>query len=111
GRRLNRAAAVSLSHAITIVSGLGTTSAYTWLKLPVVDDLERVLRATSLPTRLLGGDPGEDPQATFTSWRRAMAIPQVHGLVAGRTVLYPRDGDVARAVDAAPALVATEGMG
>jgi hypothetical protein len=35
-----------------------------------------------------------------------MAIPQVRGLVAGRALLYPRDGDVARAVDAAAAIVA-----
>jgi len=35
-----------------------------------------------------------------------VAIPQVHGLVAGRALLYPRDGDVAHAVDAAAAIVA-----
>ena len=105
----NRADADSLIRAITIVSGLGTTSAYIWLKLPVVEDLERVMRATSLPTLLLGGDPGENPQDTFASWRRAMAIPQVRGLVAGRTLLYPPDGDVARAVDAAAAIVAEKG--
>ncbi len=35
-----------------------------------------------------------------------MAIPQVRGLVAGRTLLYPRDGDVTRAVDQAAAIVA-----
>ena len=32
-------------------------SAHTWLKLPVVDDLARVMDATTLPTLLLGGDP------------------------------------------------------
>jgi DhnA family fructose-bisphosphate aldolase class Ia len=107
----NRADADSLIRAITIVSGLGTTSAYTWLKLPVVEDLERVMRATTLPTLLLGGDPGEDPRTTFASWRQAMKIPQVRGLVAGRTLLYPRDDDVARAVDAAAAIVADKGKG
>ncbi|MBA3390951.1 MAG: hypothetical protein H0U02_16610 [Rubrobacter sp.] len=34
-----------------------------------------------------------------------MEIPQVRGLVAGRTLLYPGDGDVAAAVDAAAAIV------
>src|SRR4030088_2909022 len=106
GRVRIRDDADSLIRAITIVSGLGTTSAYTWLKLPVVDDLERVLRATSLPTLLLGGDPGENPEATFASWRQAMAIPQVRGLVAGRALLYPGDGNVGRAVDAGAAIVA-----
>jgi hypothetical protein len=105
GRVRNRADADSLIRAIAIVSGLGTTSAHLWLKLPVVDELERVMRSTTLPTLLLGGDPDADPDATFASWRRAMAIPQVLGLVAGRTLLYPRDGDVAGAVDAAAAIV------
>src|ERR1700687_17800 len=50
GRVRNHDDADSLIRAITIVSGLGTTSAYLWLKLPVVDDLDRVMRATSLPT-------------------------------------------------------------
>ena len=109
GRVRNRDDADSLIRAIAIVSGLGTTSAYVWLKLPVVDDLERVMRATSLPTLLLGGDPGEDQAETFGGWKRAMAIPQVRGLVAGRTLLYPRDGDVAHAVDAAAAIVAEKG--
>jgi len=68
-----------------------------------------VMRATTLPTLLLGGDPGDDPAETFANWKRAMTIPQVRGLVAGRTLLYPKDGDVARAVDAAAAIVAEKG--
>ena len=109
GRVRNLADADSLIRAITIVSGLGTTSAYLWLKLPVVDDLDRVMRTTTLPTLLLGGDPDDDPKSTFASWQRAMAIPQVRGLVAGRTLLYPKNGDVASAVDAAAAIVAEKG--
>ena len=34
-----------------------------------------------------------------------MQIPQVRGLVAGRALLYPGDGDVAGAVDAAATIV------
>jgi hypothetical protein len=92
--------------AIGITSALGSTSAYTWLKLPVVPEMERVMAATTLPTLLLGGDPGADVQKTFEGWRRAMEIPQVRGLVAGRALLYPQDGDVAAAVDAAAVIVA-----
>ncbi len=91
--------------AIGIVSALGSTSAHTWLKLPVVPEMERVMAATTLPTLLLGGDPGADAEETFEGWRRAMEIPQVRGLVAGRTLLYPPDGDVAGAVDRAAAIV------
>jgi hypothetical protein len=94
--------------AIGISSALGPTSAYTWLKLPAIAEMERVMAATTLPTLLLGGDPGTDPEKTFEGWRAAMRIPQVRGLVAGRTLLYPPDGDVATVVDAAAAIVSGE---
>ncbi len=35
-----------------------------------------------------------------------MALPQVRGLVVGRALPYPPDGNVAGAVDAAAAIVA-----
>jgi hypothetical protein len=95
----------SLIRAIAVASGLGTSSAHVWLKLPAVDDMERVMRATSLPTLLLGGETAGGSGAVFERWERAMAIPQVRGLVAGRALLYPTDGDVAAAVDAAAAIV------
>jgi hypothetical protein len=91
--------------SIHIAQGLGATSAYTWLKLPVVADMERVMDATTLPTLLLGGDPSDAPEETYAGWRDALALPSVRGLVIGRTLLYPRDDDVAGAVDTAAALV------
>lgn len=99
----------SVMRSIHIASGLGATSARTWLKLPVVDELERVLDATTLPTLLLGGDPVGDPQDTYASWQDALRLPQVRGLVVGRALLYPPDGDVAAAVDIAAEL--THGSG
>ena len=94
-----------LVRLIGVASGLGNTSAYTWLKVHVTDDMERVLDATTLPTLLLGGDPGDRPAEVFEGWKRALRIPQVRGLVAGRALLYPPDGDVAGAVGAAARLV------
>ena len=94
-----------LVRAIGVASGLGNTSAYTWLKVHVTDDMERVLDATTLPTLLLGGDPGDRPAEVFEGWKRALRIPQVRGLVAGRALLYPADGDVAGTVAAAARLV------
>ena len=38
-------------------------------------------------------------------WESALTLPGVRGLVVGRTLLYPRDGDVAGAVDTAARLV------
>ena len=91
--------------SIAIAAGLGGSSAYTWMKLPVVAEMERVMESTTLPTLLLGGDSGADPDETFTAWGSALALPGVRGLTAGRTLLYPPDGDVAAAVDIAASLV------
>lgn len=95
----------STIRSITVASGLGATSAHTWLKLPVVDELERVMDSTTLPALLLGGAPAGDPRDTYAAWGRSLSIPQVQGLVVGRALLYPPDGDVAAAVDIAADLV------
>jgi len=105
GRAVNLDDVDALIRAVNVVAALGRTSAYTWLKLPVVDEPERLMASTSLPVVLLGGDPGAGAEATFARWDRAMALPQVVGLVAGRALLYPEHGDVARAVDDAAAIV------
>ncbi|GAB07356.1 hypothetical protein GOAMR_64_00390 [Gordonia amarae NBRC 15530] len=105
GKIVNDLSTDAVINSVAIASGLGGSSAYTWLKLPVVDDMERVMAATTLPTLLLGGDPSTDPETVYASWKSALALPGVHGLVVGRTLLYPPDGDVATAVDTAAALV------
>jgi DhnA family fructose-bisphosphate aldolase class Ia len=91
--------------SIHIAAGLGASSAHTWLKLPVVDDLPRVMEATTMPTLLLGGDPQGDPEHTYAAWGKALDLPSVRGLVVGRALLFPPDGDVAAAVDVAAELV------
>ena len=105
GRVTNLLDPDSTIKSIHIASALGASSAYTWLKLPVVDDLPRVMDSTTLPTLLLGGDPQGDPQDTYAAWGRALDLPAVRGLVVGRALLYPPDGDVAAAVDVAAELV------
>ena len=95
----------SVIRSVHIASGLGARSDHTWLKLPVVDDLARVMDATTLPTLLLGGDPQSSPEDTFASWGAALDIPAVRGLVVGRALLFPPGGDVAAAVDIASGLV------
>ncbi|SCE67344.1 hypothetical protein GA0070607_0230 [Micromonospora coriariae] len=95
----------STIRAIQIATGLGVTSRHTWLKLPVVAELPRVMAATTLPTLLLGGDPSGPADETYASWAAALDLPSVRGLVVGRALLYPPDGDVAAAVDTAAALV------
>ena len=55
--------------------------------------------------RSLGGVPGPDPSATFGLWERGLAEATVRGLVVGRALLYPPDGDVAGAVERAAGIV------
>lgn len=95
----------SVIKSVHVASGLGATSAHTWLKLPVVPQMERVLEATTLPTLILGGDPTGSPSETYAQWGRALRCPSAAGLVIGRALLYPPDGDVAAAVDIAADLV------
>ncbi len=97
--------AEAVSHAVAIASGLGGSSAWTWLKLPVVPDMARVMRATTLPALLLGGDSPGDPARTYDSWAEALRLPGVRGLVVGRSLLYPADDDVTGHVDIASGLV------
>ena len=91
--------------ASVVAAALGTTSAYTWLKVPVVHDMERVIAATTLPTLLLGGEVARDQAATFERWGAALRVPGAIGLVVGRSLLFPPDDDVAAAVDTAVGLI------
>lgn len=101
GRVCNDLSPDAVIRSIAIASGLGRTSAYTWLKLPVVDDMARVLAASTMPALLLGGEVTDDIDATVARWAKALSLPNVRGLVVGRTLLYPPGGDVAAAVDEA----------
>jgi DhnA family fructose-bisphosphate aldolase class Ia len=100
GRVRNDLSTEAVVRSATVAAGLGWTSAHTWLKMPVIDDMESVLAATTLPVLLLGGEVAEDQDAQFAAWEKVLSNPQVRGMVVGRSLLYPPDGDVAAAVDA-----------
>ncbi|MFB8778919.1 deoxyribose-phosphate aldolase [Streptomyces albogriseolus] len=107
GRVRNDLSAEAVTRSIAIASGLGGTSAYTWLKLPVtenVDDMAEVLRTSTLPVVLLGGEVG-DQEAAYERWGKALRLPTVQGMVVGRSLLYPAEGSVETAVDTAVGLL------
>jgi DhnA family fructose-bisphosphate aldolase class Ia len=108
GAVTNDLSAEAVTRSIAIASGLGGTSAYTWLKLPVAenpDDMAWVAETSTLPVVLLGGETNGDQDGAYEKWRTALRLPTVRGLVAGRSLLYPADGDVAAAVDTAVGLL------
>ncbi|WP_274558766.1 Cgl0159 family (beta/alpha)8-fold protein [Streptomyces spiramyceticus] len=108
GKVRNDLSAEAVTRSIAITSGLAGTSAYTWLKVPVTedpDDMAKVMETSTLPAVLLGGEVGDDQDGAYEKWRKALRLPTVQGLVVGRSLLYPADGDVAGAVDTAVGLL------
>lgn len=108
GKVRNDLSAEAVTRSIAIASGLGGTSAYTWLKLPVTDDpddMAGVLEASTLPAVLLGGEVGGDQEGAYERWRKALRLPTVQGMVVGRSLLYPAEGSVETAVDTAVGLL------
>ncbi|MFI8532869.1 deoxyribose-phosphate aldolase [Streptomyces aquilus] len=111
GKVKNDLSAEAVIKSIAIASGLGGSSAYTWLKVPVSenpDDMAEVMATSTLPAVLLGGEVGgsmEEQAGAYEKWRGALQLPTVRGLVVGRSLLYPADGDVAAAVDTAVGLL------
>ncbi|OQQ14468.1 deoxyribose-phosphate aldolase [Streptomyces sp. M41(2017)] len=104
----NDLGAEAVTRSIAIASGLGGTSAYTWLKLPVTRDpdaMAQVLETSTLPAVLLGGEVGRDQEGAYERWRKALRLPTVQGMVVGRSLLYPAEGDVETAVDTAVGLL------
>lgn len=63
------------------------------------------MAASTLPALLLGGEVPADRDAAFEGWQKALRLPTVKGIVAGRSLLYPADDDVAGAVDTAVSLL------
>ena len=64
-----------------------------------------MLDATTLPCLLLGGDPRATRPTPTPSGAAPSTHPSAAGLVVGRALLFPPDGDVASAVDVAADLV------
>jgi len=104
-RLVNDLSPDAVIRSVTIASGLGATSAYTWLKIPVIEEMDRVAESFTLPALLLGGEVMDRPDEMFARWRHALTLPNVYGLVVGRSLLYPPDDDVAAAVDTAVSLL------
>ena len=67
--------------------------------------MEQVMAASTPPSSRVGGEVPDDPESAFAGWRKALRLPNVLGLAAGRSLLYPADDDVADAVDTAVSLL------
>jgi DhnA family fructose-bisphosphate aldolase class Ia len=94
-----------LIKVVSIASGLGSSSSFTWLKIPAPANPEKVAAATSCPILLLGGDPGSNWEEVFAKWEKALTVPNIRGLVPGRALLYGEELSVEAAVSRAAKMV------
>jgi hypothetical protein len=77
-----------------IAAALGDSSLHLWLKVPIVEDLTRVCRATTLPLLLLGGPARGTPEETLRDFAAGLSAgARVRGAIIGRNLLYPGDAD------------------
>lgn len=82
-----------LVRLLGIASALGTSTIGRWLKVPIVPEFSRVARATTCPLLLLGGSQPGTTASLLASVQQALdAAPNVRGLMMGRGILFPADG-------------------
>lgn len=85
---------IALLKQIGVLAGLGGNTARTWLKIPVCEDYERVVRATTMPLLMLGGASHDNPEPTIREFARGLTGgPNVRGAMVGRNVIYPGQDD------------------
>ena len=83
-----------IARAVGVAQALGDSSHGMWLKLPWCEDFGVVARSTTLPILLLGG-PGTEGMPPFED-QLSQAMSQganVRGVMVGRSMLFPADGD------------------
>ncbi len=85
-----------LIRIVGIASGIGGSSANMWIKIPYVDGFEKVVRSTTLPILILGGESKGDPTYTIENISKALESgPNVRGALVGRNILFPGNDDPA----------------
>jgi hypothetical protein len=83
-----------LIKVVSVASGLGETSMFTWLKIPYCEDYERVARASSCPMLMLGGESKGDPTPTINEFVNGMKVGgTIRGALVGRNVHHSGKDD------------------
>jgi hypothetical protein len=80
--------------AIGVASAMGNSSRNLWLKIPYSEHYPRVVRATTLPLLMLGGESQGDPIGMIAEFVAGMkAGANVRGALVGRNILFPGKDD------------------
>ncbi len=94
GRPRTAKHADALVRVVSVATGLGASSARTWLKIPYGPGYERVARATTCPILMLGGEARGDPTGILEEFAAGMrAGASVRGALVGRNVTFPGNDD------------------
>ncbi|MDI6727224.1 MAG: hypothetical protein QMD32_09655 [Smithellaceae bacterium] len=79
---------------IGVASAMGDSSRNLWLKIPYGDNYERIVKATTLPLLMLGGESKGDPTGVIGEFAAGMkAGKNVRGALVGRNILFPGHDD------------------
>ncbi|MBI4671968.1 MAG: hypothetical protein HY741_09930 [Chloroflexi bacterium] len=77
-----------------VSAALGESSQHTWLKISYVQGFEQVVKATTLPLLMLGGEATGDIAPLLRDFANGMrAGGNVRGVLVGRNMLFPGDDD------------------
>jgi len=94
GKYKTKKEATAMIKAVSVANSLGTTSAYTWLKIAYCDNYAAVARATTLPILMLGGEARGDPTPMINEFYNGMSVGgSVRGALVGRNILFPGKDD------------------
>jgi len=84
--------AEKLIKVVSVAQALGSPPRELWFKLPYCDGFEKVAQATTCPILLLGGSTKETGTFLKEIKEALGAGSNVRGVLAGRNVLFPQDG-------------------
>jgi DhnA family fructose-bisphosphate aldolase class Ia len=80
--------------AIGVAAAMGDSSRNLWLKIPYCEDYARVVKSTTLPLLMLGGESKGDPTGTIGEFVAGLkAGSNVRGALVGRNILFPGKDD------------------
>ncbi|MCE5284189.1 MAG: hypothetical protein LLG93_19060 [Deltaproteobacteria bacterium] len=79
---------------IGVASAMGDSTRNLWLKIPYGENYGRIVKATTLPLLMLGGESKGDPTGAIGEFVEGMrAGANVRGALVGRNVLFPGKDD------------------
>ena len=95
-----------LIKAIGIATALGDSSKGIWLKIPYCEGFETVVKATTCPILMLGGESLGDPTPVLKEFSKGLAAgSNVRGALVGRNILFPGDEDPSAIANAVSRIV------